>query len=146
MASIFKRRKGKNEPYTIQYVDHLGKRRTEVGFTDKGLTEQLAAKFESEARLRKTGLIDVEAEKIHSLRLSSVDEHLTPYLQSLQANDAKYVADVKVQIKRLFDHAKIKTLAEIDGEKILASLQAFQDHPRFGAKTYNHHLQSVKGF
>lgn len=28
MASIFKRSKRKNEPYTIQYVDHFGKRRT----------------------------------------------------------------------------------------------------------------------
>jgi hypothetical protein len=57
MASIFKRRKGKNVPYTIQYIDHLGKRKTAQGFTDKGLTEQLAGKLESEARLRSSGMI-----------------------------------------------------------------------------------------
>jgi hypothetical protein len=50
MASIFKRRKGKHEPYTFQYTDHAGKRRTSVGYTDKGLTEQLAAKLETGAR------------------------------------------------------------------------------------------------
>ena len=50
MASIFKRRKGKNEPYTIQYEDHLGKRRTTIGFTDKGLSEELAAKLKKRAR------------------------------------------------------------------------------------------------
>lgn len=65
MASIFKRRKVKNEPYTIQYVDHLGKRKTVQGFTDKGLTEQLAAKLESEARLRKTGLVDPELDRLN---------------------------------------------------------------------------------
>jgi len=48
MASIFKRNKRKNEPYLIQYLDHLGKRRTVQGFTDKGLTEELSAKLESE--------------------------------------------------------------------------------------------------
>ena len=48
MASIFKRNKRKNEPYLIQYLDHLSKRRTVQGFTDKGLTEELSAKLESE--------------------------------------------------------------------------------------------------
>ena len=47
MASIYKRRKGKNEPYSIQYIDHHGKRKTVKGFTDKGLTEQLAGKLET---------------------------------------------------------------------------------------------------
>ena len=66
MASIFKlsRDKGKkNKPWYIQYFDHEGKRVTEKGFTDKGLTEQLAAKLENEAMLRKKGLIDPVAEK-----------------------------------------------------------------------------------
>ncbi len=42
MASIYKRNKKKNEPYTIQYFDHRGRRRTKIGFTDKGLTEELS--------------------------------------------------------------------------------------------------------
>ena len=54
MAAIFKRnKKDRNEPYTIQYLDHLGKRCTVKGFTDKGLTEQLAARLEGEARMRQ---------------------------------------------------------------------------------------------
>ena len=31
------------------------------GFTDKGLTEELASKLEGEARLRSTGLIDADS-------------------------------------------------------------------------------------
>jgi len=65
MATIYKRdKRKKNEPYSIQYVDHAGKRRTTQGFTDKGLSEQLAAKLEAEARLRRTGLIDPEQERL----------------------------------------------------------------------------------
>ena len=56
MASIFKRSKRKSEPYTIQYLDHDGKRKSVTGFTDKGLTEQLALKLETEARLRRSGM------------------------------------------------------------------------------------------
>lgn len=49
MASIFKlgkdkRRKG--APYQIEYVDHTGKKRRRKGFSDKGLTMQLAARIE----------------------------------------------------------------------------------------------------
>ena len=55
MATIYKRNKRqKNELYSIQYVDHAGRRRTTQGFTDKGLSEQLAAKLEANARMRRT--------------------------------------------------------------------------------------------
>lgn len=64
MASIFKRSKRKNAPYWIQYFDHTGKWRTEKGFTERGLTEQLAAKLETEAMLRKRGLIDPAQERL----------------------------------------------------------------------------------
>ncbi len=83
MASIYKRSKNKNEPYTIQYVDHLGKRRTEKGFTDKGLTEQLAAKLEGDARLRTTGLIDPEQERYAEHKLAPIGEHLAAFEESL---------------------------------------------------------------
>ena len=61
MASIRKlsRDKGKkNRPYYIQYTDAEGNRITIKGFTDKALTEQLAAKLENEVLLRKRGMID----------------------------------------------------------------------------------------
>jgi hypothetical protein len=74
MASIFKRRKGKNEPYSIQYADHRGKRKTVQGFTDKGLTEQLAGKLETEARLRKTGLVDAAQERSMEIRNAPLAE------------------------------------------------------------------------
>jgi integrase/recombinase XerD len=61
MASIYRRTRDKgkkNRPYVIQYFDHDGKRRIAKGFTDKGLTEQLAAKLENEVLLRERGMID----------------------------------------------------------------------------------------
>jgi hypothetical protein len=51
MASVFKksRDKGKkNKPWWIEYTDANGERAYSKGFTDKGLTEQLAAKLENE--------------------------------------------------------------------------------------------------
>ena len=84
MASIYKRRKGKHEPYSIQYLDHRGKRKTVKGFTDKGLTEELACKLEGEARMRSTGLIDAEQERLAEKKHSAVDDHLTAFAESLR--------------------------------------------------------------
>lgn len=55
MASIFKRTGRKNEPYTIQYTDHLGNRLTEKGFTDKGLRRHGPAKSWSSGRMGNSG-------------------------------------------------------------------------------------------
>jgi hypothetical protein len=54
MASISRRdKKKRSSRYLIQYTDHEGRRKTEIGFSDRGLTEQLAAKLETEAELRR---------------------------------------------------------------------------------------------
>ncbi len=146
MASIFKRRKGKNEPYTIQYLDHLDKRRTSQGFTDKGLSEQLAAKLETEARLRKSGMIDVAMEKIAEKRNVDINEHLTAYEESISDNAPKYVEGVMNRLRRILKQANIQTLAEIDLEVILTTFRSFKKNPRFGHRTYNHYVQTLGGF
>ena len=48
--------------------------------------EELAAKLETEARLRKTGLIDPEQEHFAEKRLAAVADHLTAFESSLGDN------------------------------------------------------------
>ena len=79
MASIFKRDKKKGSAYWFQWLDHEGKRRTEKGFTDRGLTEQAAAKKEEEARLRRLGLIDPEQERFAEQKRTPLREHLDAF-------------------------------------------------------------------
>src|SRR5438046_2752655 len=116
MASIFKRNKRKNEPYTIQYTNHLGKRKTAKGFTDKGLTEQLASKLEGDARLRRTGLIDPEQERLVTVKQAPLQEHLDAFQESLSDNSPKYVCQTTNQIQRVADGAGFKMLADIQPE------------------------------
>ena len=78
MASIYKRTRDKgkkNKPYWIEYFDADGKRAYAKGFTDKGLTEQLAAKLENEVMLRKRGMIDPAQERLLAIRQSPIAEH-----------------------------------------------------------------------
>src|SRR5580658_96287 len=111
MASIYKRRKGKNEPYTIQYVDHLGKRRTVLGFTDKGLTEQLAGKLETEARLRCTGMIDAEQERLAEHKQSALEPILAMFETSMGNNSPKHVDLTMYRVRRIMGGCGFEKLA-----------------------------------
>lgn len=146
MASIFKRRKVKNEPYTIQYVDHLGKRKTVQGFTDKGLTEQLAAKLESEARLRKTGLVDPQLDRLNGEKVRPITEQLLQFESSIADNSAYYVEQLMFRVRRVIDGCGFSDLRSISQEKTRDFLRGLRDNEDLGHKTYNHYLQAMDTF
>ena len=127
MASIFKRSKRKNEPYWIQYKDHGGKRRTAKGFTDKGLTEELAARLETEARLRKTGLIDPEQERQAATKLCPIKEHLTAFEESLSDNSPKYLRQTMNEVRRI-TKGEIPPIIGRLRSRIGATVSAFASH------------------
>jgi hypothetical protein len=101
LAAIFKRSKKKGEPYTIQYFDHLGKRKTVQGFTDKGLTEELAKKLEGEVRLRTTGLVDPTLDDIANARSRPLNVLLDQFEKSLVDTTPKYVGLTMYRVKRV---------------------------------------------
>ncbi len=146
MASIFKRKSGKHVPYTIQYEDHTGKRLTVKGFTDKGLTQELAAKLETEARLRRKGLVDPELEQIQATKAQPIADLEAAFKESISDNTAKYVKLVTSRIRATFDAAGVTCLADLEPERIRSTLRKFMKKPRFGHKTYNHYLQALRCF
>lgn len=146
MASIFKRSKRKHEPYTIQYRDHLGKRRTARGFTDKGLTEQLAAKLETEARLRSTGLIDFEQERYSQLKTSPLSRHVEAFKSSLADNSPKHVTVTTARLNRIVSGCGFEKLADIKTEPIQTFLRSLRDEEGISPRTYNHYVQAIDSF
>jgi integrase len=146
MAAIFKRSKAKNAPYTIQIVDHDGKRRTYKGFTDKGLTEQLAAKLEADARMRKTGLIDPQQDRFAANRRLPIEDHLTAYETSLAGNTEKHIKLTMSRVRLLMTECKITSLGEITREAIQNGLRDYKKREDVGNRTYNHYLQAMDGF
>jgi len=146
MATIFKRKKGRNEPYLIQYLDHLGKRRTRKGYTDKGLTEELAGKLESEARLRSTGMIDPTQERIAQQRASSIDLHLSAFEESLSDNTPKYVSLTMSRVRKIVAGCGFVSLACLEPEAVQAFLRRQRQEEGLGHRTCNHYLQAIDGF
>lgn len=149
MASIFKRNKRKRgAPYWIQYTDHMGKRKTAKGFTDRGLTEQLAAKLENEVLLRRRGLIDPEEEKAAQQRLTSIDDHLTAFENSLKRadNTGKHVKLTMSRVRRIVDEAGFRMPSDIDVESVEQVLREMLESDEIGHRTYNHYVQAMDQF
>lgn len=146
MASIFKRTNRKNEPYLIQYNDHEGKRRTEKGYTDKGLTEQLAAKLENEARMRSSGMIDTEQEQLAEKKQSLIDSHVDAFLESISERSAKYFQHTTSRLKRIIAGAELKKLADIQPEPVAKFLRKIRKTEKIGPRTFNHYVQAIDSF
>ncbi len=146
MATIYKRTKKKNEPYRIQYKDVDGKRKSVKGFTDKGLTEQLAVKLETEVRLRKSGLVDVNAEKALEVRKSDINPHLEAFEESRTDNSPKHVKLTMSRVNKIITGCKFSTLADIESEKVLNFMRSLRKSKGIGHRTYNHYLQALDSF
>lgn len=146
MASIFKRSKKKNTPYSIQYKDCSGKRITVKGFTDKGLTEQLAGKLESEARLRTMGLVDPLQDRLKVQKQILIADHVSKFEESRGKSTSKYIQLMLTRIRRIIAGCEFNTLAEIDGEAVQSYLRRLQKAEDLGHRTYNHYLQAFDTF
>ncbi len=146
MASIYKRSRKKGEPYWIQYLDHNGKRRTTKGFTDKELSEELAAKLEAEVRMRKTGMIDPTMDRVAAQRLIPIETQFVEFKESISDNSPQYVQLTLGQIRRIAEGCQFETLADIDAEAVQKYLRAWRKAKQTGHNTYNKYLQAFGTF
>ena len=85
MSSVFKLKPGKGSPYYVEYTDENGLRKRIRGCSDKGVTEQIARKLESDVELRRRGVIDrrVDARIVQAAR--PIVEHLDEFQAALIA-------------------------------------------------------------
>ncbi len=146
MASIFKRKKKKNQPYWIQYTDHEGKRKTQKGFTDKALTEQLASKLETEAMLRKTGIVDVEQENLAEKKRTPLIGLLGDFEESLADNSEKHVKLTMTRVRKIVIGSGFEKLADINEESVQKFLRRHCRENDIGHRTYNHYVQAIDSF
>ena len=149
MASVFKksRDKGKkNKPWWIEYLDAEGNRAYAKGFTDKGLTEQLAARLENEAMLRRRGVIDPEQEKLARGRQMLVADALLAFDRSLENTTPKHRKLTMARVRRLVEAGGFVILGDLNAERVEESLKAIRKQDDLGARTYNHYLQAIDEF
>ena len=86
MASVFKRggKKAKGY-YYASWSDHQGRRQTKcTRTTDKATAERIANKYETDAALRRDGVIDPTLDAIGKESQRTIEAHLTDYEAKLR--------------------------------------------------------------
>lgn len=149
MASIFKRGRDKGKRrshWYVAYNDHKGLRRVKKAFTDRALSEQLAAKLENEAMLRERGLIDPEDERIAAQKATLLTTHLEAFERSLAPNSEKYTKLVMSRVRSLIKECGFEVAGDLDPDVVSETLAEMKDEQGFGHRTYNHYLQGLTTF
>jgi integrase len=146
VANFYKRGKGKQAVYWLQYKDHTGRRRTVKGFSDKGLSKQLAGKLESDARLRRTGLVDDDQARVSVSKNAPIGEHLTAFEASLADNTAKHAKLTMSRTRHVVTGCRFGRLADVRQEAVQAFLRGLRAKNEIGHRTYNHYLQAIESF
>jgi integrase len=151
VASLYKKgrdKKKKHTPWYIDYLDHNGRRKTVKGFTDKSKSEQLAAKLEMNAQLRRMGMIDPQQEELAERKRSGVEDHLQQFEKSLarRKNTAKHVRLTMGRVRRVIDGCEFKTLGDIKADAVECFLGELREVEGFGHRTYNHYVQAFEQF
>jgi hypothetical protein len=151
MSSVFKRSRDRKRPgasWYIAYVDDRGRRRTVKGCPDKAATEALARNLESEADLRRRGVIDprTDAYAVHEAR--PLSDHLTDFQAALLAKGGtrKHAQVTRNRAQRVLTLARIRRVSELSLSKSLDALATLREQENLGPETINHHIRAVKAF
>ncbi|CAN5781230.1 hypothetical protein BH23PLA1_BH23PLA1_41460 [soil metagenome] len=150
MASVFKKardRSRKGSAWYIAYSDEQGRRRMVKGCSDKAATEAMARKLESEAELRRRGVIDAKADAYAKHEARPLADHLADFKADLLArgNTPKHAALFSERARRVAKLAKAERLSDLAPARIQATLSALRDEGRSLA-TCNHHRAAIRAF
>ena len=146
MASVFKPKGAKK--YVIQYTDDQGRRRKQVGATDKGVTQRIARDLENKVALRREGLVDLKAETYRDHEARPLSAHLEDFRLAVVAKRSrlKHAQTTRNRALAVFDRAKLARVSELSVSRVhdgLAKLRAEKD---LSQETINHHARAVKTF
>lgn len=149
MASIYKRGQDKGKKGACWYIgwtDHRGKWRTKKGFTDKGLTKELADKLISGETLRRLGLVDPESDRIAEHRNAAIEAHLKAFQASLAGNTPKHIKLIMARIRLVVAGSDIHSLGDISAEDVRSCIERHVTANKLGNRTYNHYVQAFDEF
>ncbi len=145
MASVYKRAGKKN--YTVSYKDARGRWRTVTGCSDKGASLAMGQKLETEALLRRRGIIDEASDRLVEYGQTPLTEHVEAYCQYLQGkgDKARHVAETRRDVKTIFKDCGFAGIRDAEALKVMAHVAVLQKRG-MGLCRINHLLTAIKGF
>jgi integrase len=106
VASVFKKKRDRGNrmsSWYYAYVDADGVRRTEKGCPDRAATEAMARKAESEAELRRRGVIDAKMDALAAHQARPLSEQVDAWRDALlhEGNTPKHADQTADRVRRL---------------------------------------------
>ena len=126
MASVYKPKGSRR--YVVAYYDENGRRRKATGCADKAESERIGDHLERQARLRKEGLLDPQAEAYRDHESVPLAKHLDAYLAYLTAKGStpNYVKAVATRARRILDLGGLKRISDLCLSRVLGVLQGLR--------------------
>jgi len=126
MAHVSKQKRGTwpNEYHVVQYTDEFGKRRTVKGFSSLTESRKLGQRLEDDARRRKSGMVDVQADQRAGHAVRPISEHVDEFATYLEAQGITgHERRQKVaRLKRLLTETKVTRLADVTEAAVVGGL------------------------
>lgn len=145
MASVFKRKGRKG--YRVKYRDEDGRWREIAGYSDRRESQRLGDKLEEDARKRRDGLIDADAEEVAQHARRSVEDHLKHFEASLSAagKSEKHIRETCDLIRRVAKAIEATTSRQITADKVNGYAKA-KAEAGASARTIQKHIRAIKQF
>ena len=146
MASVFKRN-GKGN-YLVSYFDHSGRRREKSSrTTDKRSAERIAAKLESDAALRREGVVDPRQDRFIANERIPLAKHIEAYLDHCEhvGESPKYLAEKRRHLGRLCAEPGAHRMSDLTVDLVEKCLRSIKDDG-LSARTINYCRQIAVAF
>lgn len=144
-SSIYKRRK--DGPYCITYSERPGVRRTVRGCRDLKATEALARKLETDAMLRRKGIIDAKADQCAKGDVRPLVDHLDDLHAGLIAKGItrKQANPVRTRARGIIEVCNAKRISDLSPSRVQLAVGTLRDEG-LSLQTCNFYLQAIKQF
>jgi hypothetical protein len=150
MASVFKRKRDKANKlasWYIAYSDENGVRRTIKGCPDKATTEGIARKLESEAELRRRGVIDPKNDRYAAHEAKPLTEHMDAWRTYLlgKGNSHRHADEGHARVVKLMTEAKANRLSDLTLTRLQTALASLKSRG-LSLRTVHHYTRLTKNF
>jgi integrase len=150
MATVYKRGGKSNRSgwYYISYTDHDGKRKTRSSrTTDKATAERIANKLESDAALRRDGVIDASDDRYAAEARRPLTAHLAEFKTALagKGNTPQHCHEAHTQTQKIIGKCGAEFICDLTASVVQEAIKSLCDEGK-SLKTCNHYLRATKSF
>jgi integrase len=150
MATVYKRggKGNRGGYYYVSWNDHTGRRLTRcTRTTDKGAAERIGAKLESDAALRRDGVVDSQLEAVCAESRRSIELHLKDYEAKLgtAGRDPKHIRSTLTYIRAVAVAAGFEAAADINADGVNTFANDLKTNGK-SARTIQAYLTAIKSF